>query len=47
MKTAFQRIEQKNRLFARVCGPLAGTTTEKQKARIVRVLFVNHKGEAK
>jgi len=38
-KTVIDRIVQKNRLFAKLCGPLASTTSDKQKARIVRALF--------
>lgn len=38
-KTVFERIAQKNRLFARLAGPGSHKTTDRQKRRILRVLF--------
>lgn len=39
IKTVFERIEQKNRLLSFVFGPNASRTSDKQKLRIIRVLF--------
>ena len=38
-KSVFDRIAQRNRLFAKFAGPLSGTTNARNKARIFRVLF--------
>jgi len=39
VKTAWDRIAQRNRLFAKFAGPLSGYTSERNKRRIFRVLF--------
>lgn len=38
-KSVWQRVEQKNRLFAKFAGPGSDKTSLRNKARIVRVLF--------
>ena len=38
-KTVFDRIVQKNRLFAKLAGPGSYHTSERNKRRIMRVLF--------
>lgn len=39
LKSVFERIEQKNRLASYVFGPNAGKTNDRQKLRILNVLF--------
>jgi len=39
LKTVYERIEQKNRLFAKFAGPHSSSTSDRNKARIFRVLF--------
>jgi len=38
-KTVFDRIAQKNRLFARLAGPGSHATSARNRRRIFRVLF--------
>lgn len=38
-KTVFDRIAQRNRLFAKFAGPGSHRTSQRNKARIFRVLF--------
>lgn len=38
-KTVFDRIAQRNRLFAKFAGPESSRTSARNKARIFRVLF--------
>jgi hypothetical protein len=39
VKTPFERIAQRNRLFSKFAGPESGRTSNRNKARIFRVLF--------
>jgi len=39
IKSPFERIAQRNRLFAKFAGPESGRTSERNRRRIFRVLF--------
>ena len=39
VKTVWERIDQRNRLFAKFAGPESGRTSERNRRRIFRVLF--------